>query len=151
MTEEKQETDYILSSPTRTTLPQQSGSSSVLLLISFLLLLCIPNVVNMGVKTKDQQGSFETNHIFRHQQSIMSRLEHVRSRRYLSRGSYRKSKGRNKIIAEDLQEENNSDGEWPWLTAEDIKWKYRVYRESFWLIHDLIKDHDVFKQKGPRG
>jgi hypothetical protein len=84
--------------------------------------------------------------------AFMSRLEHVRSKRYLSRGTYRKSKGRKEIIAEDLQEENNSDGERTWLTAGDFKWKYRVDREeSFWLIHDLIKDHDVFKKKGPRG
>jgi hypothetical protein len=83
--------------------------------------------------------------------AFMSRLEHVRSMRsYLSRGSYRKSKGRKEIIAENLQEKNNSDGEQPWLTAEDFKWKYHVGRGSFWLIHDLIKDHDVFKQKGPR-
>jgi len=32
-------------------------------------------------------------------------------------------KGRKEIIAEDLQDENNSDGERPpWLTAEDFKW-----------------------------
>jgi hypothetical protein len=83
--------------------------------------------------------------------AFMTRLEHVRSRRYLPQGSYCMSKGRKEIIAEDLQEENNRHGEQPWLTAEDFKWKYSVDRESFWLIHDLIKDHDVFKQKGPRG
>jgi hypothetical protein len=84
--------------------------------------------------------------------AFMSCLEHVRSRCYLSRGSCRKSKGRKEIIAEDCKRTmHNSDGERPWQTAEDFKWKYRVDRESFWLIHDLIKDHDVFKQKGPRG
>jgi hypothetical protein len=55
--------------------------------------------------------------------AFMSHLEHVRSRCYLPCGSYRKSQGRKEIIAEDLQEENNSDGECPpWLTAEDFKW-----------------------------
>jgi hypothetical protein len=83
--------------------------------------------------------------------AFTSRLGHVRSMRYLLRGSYPKWNGSKEIVAEDLQEKNNSDGERPWLTAEDFKWKYRVDRESFWLIHDLIKDHDVFKQKGPRG
>jgi hypothetical protein len=81
----------------------------------------------------------------------MSRLEHVRSRRYLSHRSYCKSKGRKEIITEDLPEESNSNGERPWLSAEDFTSKYCFDRESFCLIHSLTMGHDVFKQKGPSG
>jgi hypothetical protein len=50
---------------------------------------------------------------------MCSSLEHVCSRRYLSHGSYRKSKGSKEVIAEDLHQNNNGAGERPWLTAED--------------------------------
>ena len=55
-------------------------------------------------------------------------------------GSYR-SGGASAVFDEDLNEEA------PWLNDAEFKDKYRMTRFSFWLIVDLIKDHDVFVSK----
>jgi hypothetical protein len=42
-------------------------------------------------------------------------------------------------------EDLNKDS--PWLNEAEFKDKYRMTRSSFWLIVDLIKDHEVFESK----
>ena len=82
--------------------------------------------------------------------AFATRLQDVCNSRYLYRGPYRRSGLKKQIIEDDLDDEHH-EGHRPWLTPEEFKQKYRVDRESFQIIYDLIKDHRVFKKKGPKG
>ena len=76
--------------------------------------------------------------------SICERLEELLSQRYTGRGNYRK---RNTCrFQQDLE-----TGESAWLTDDEFLNKYRMTRESFNAIVDLIKDHRVFKKESQQG
>ena len=83
--------------------------------------------------------------------AFATRLQDVCNSRYLYRGPYRTS-GRTPIqIIQDDLDDKHCEGHRPWLTPEEFKLKYRVDRESFQIIYDLIKHHRVFKKRGPKG
>lgn len=65
------------------------------------------------------------------------------SRRYLFRPSARKGLG-SQIFQRDLCEEISED-KLPWLTEDEFLQKYRVHKETFWHLHEKIKDHPVFQ------
>eukprot|EP00977_Amphora_coffeiformis_P018999 scaffold6842_cov135-Amphora_coffeaeformis.AAC.1 len=62
--------------------------------------------------------------------------------RYLSRRKYRKGHSR-KVFARDLYVDPTGE-RLPWLTEEEFLKKYRMQRDAFWKLHDLIKEHVVF-------
>ena len=73
-----------------------------------------------------------------------------KSKRYhQKRTNYRKSKLQI-VFDEDLNEEE-LDGEKPWLNDREFLQKYRMSRDSFSAIHDLIKDNDAFADKYKSG
>jgi hypothetical protein len=43
------------------------------------------------------------------------------------------------VFWEDLNEDS------PWLNGTEFKDKYRMTRSPFWLIVDMIRNHDIFK------
>jgi hypothetical protein len=81
-------------------------------------------------------------------------------RRYLFRQpKYRK--GEDRFVADldaDEEPENEEitsleeeEANLPWLTADEFLQKYRMSRQSFSSVLEEIKDHEIFKRKGPRG
>jgi hypothetical protein len=54
----------------------------------------------------------------------------------ISRANYRLA---STVFCEDLNEDS------PWLNDAEFKDKYKMTCCSFWLIVDLIKNHDIFK------
>jgi len=51
------------------------------------------------------------------------------------------------IFERDLIERHGSDGTAPWLTDEEFLQKYRMCRESFYLLGDETEDHLAFEKK----
>jgi DDE superfamily endonuclease len=78
---------------------------------------------------------------------VAVQLHEAESQRYHEpRLQYRtRQQGR---FEDDLYE--GSGDEQPWLNEDEFKQKYRCSRESFKAILELIKDHPVFKERGPR-
>ena len=70
-------------------------------------------------------------------------LSTAQSNRYISRQKYRKSSRKEQTFAEDLQTSTASTV--AWLTDDEFKQKYRMDRESFDKVLELIKDHRVFQ------
>ena len=80
--------------------------------------------------------------------AVAETLSSVSQKRYfLPRNVYRKSMGKD-IFERDLKEENNLDGTPPWLSDEEFLEKYRLHRESFKKLVEMIRDHPVFQEKG---
>lgn len=74
----------------------------------------------------------------------------VLSRCYLlPRKPYRKGLAHN-IFQRDLQREDNPDGTPPWLTDDEFVQKYRMNRDSFEAIVELIRDHPAFQTRGKK-
>ena len=73
---------------------------------------------------------------------LMTEIEDVEGRRYLQRRNYRSR--RERAISEFEEDLKEHDG--CWLTDEEFKTKYGVRRDSFWSIHEAIKDHPVFSR-----
>jgi len=78
----------------------------------------------------------------------ISHLESVQSKRYLERGPYRTSERANQRFEEDLYEGNSETESIPFLKEDEFLYKYRMTRESFKRIVDLIKDNPLFASKG---
>jgi DDE superfamily endonuclease len=74
--------------------------------------------------------------------AICDQLEDLLSQRYSTRPLYRK-RGDECRFTKDLE-----TGEGAWLTDEEFLQKYRMTRDSFKAIVDLIKYHPVFLYKG---
>jgi hypothetical protein len=70
--------------------------------------------------------------------------EEMKSRRYLFRSSYRNGKG-NETLQDELGFQDKDKDELLWLNEEDFMQKYRMKRESFEKLVELIQDHSVFK------
>jgi hypothetical protein len=83
---------------------------------------------------------------------IEDAIERISSQRYaFPRKPYRKGYSK-AVFDRDLQEDDDEDGTPPWLTDEEFLQKYRMNRESFKTLLDLIKDHNVFKHvEGRKG
>lgn len=84
-----------------------------------------------------------------HNAMLLDEYEETQQRRYTFRRSYRKR--RRERIEDDLIEadsdSSDGSGERPWLSSEEFLQKYRMSRDSFRRLVDLIKDHAVFKEK----
>ena len=90
--------------------------------------------------TDDSTGTIEEIINF----GLENAIERISSQRYaFPRKPYRKGYSK-AVFDRDLQEDDN-DGTPPWLTDEDFLQKYRMSRESFKQLLDLIKDYNVFK------
>ncbi len=69
----------------------------------------------------------------------------LKNKRYVkSRRAYRIKFDVN--IERDLIERHGSDGPAPWLTDKEFLQKYRMCRESFYLLADETKDHLVMEK-----
>lgn len=76
-------------------------------------------------------------------------LDLAESTRYhAGRGKYRKSD--NAAFKRDLQSLENDPEVLPWLNNDEFRQKYRVSRESFVELVDLIKDDPIFAKKHGR-
>jgi len=76
---------------------------------------------------------------------IEDAIERISNQRYaFPRKPYRKGYSK-AVFDRDLQEDDDEHGTPPWLTDEEFLQKYRMNRESFKKLLDLIKDHNVFK------
>ena len=83
---------------------------------------------------------------------VANTLNKASSQRYLFRKS-RYRKGRKERFTDDLEEEEEEADDaqkcdeeasrLPWLTDDEFLSKYRMSRDSFYRVHDLIKDHPV--------
>jgi len=90
---------------------------------------------------------------------VANTLNKASSQRYLFRKS-RYRKGRKERFTDDLEEEEEEADDaqkcdeeasrLPWLTDDEFLSKYRMSRDSFYRVHDLIKDHPVFLSKGKK-
>ena len=65
------------------------------------------------------------------------------NQRYIFFPKYRKGNNLH-IFARDLYEDPTGE-QLPWLTDEEFREKYRMGRDSFWMLVDLIKAHPVFE------
>lgn len=78
--------------------------------------------------------------------------------RYLfQRSKYRK--GRPERFSDDLEEEEDEEStneldeaetNLPWLTDDEFLSKYRMSRDSFYKIHEMIKDHPIFQSRSKK-
>jgi hypothetical protein len=80
--------------------------------------------------------------------AVEGALASVQNRRYvLPRKPYRKGFFKD-VIARDLVESDEDDADaTPWLSDDEFREKYRVSRDSFKKLLDLIKDHPIFKSQ----
>jgi DDE superfamily endonuclease len=73
----------------------------------------------------------------------------IKNKRYLmERKPY--CTGLNNVFVRDLKDQDNEDGSPPWLQEEEFLQKYRMHRESFRQLLDMIKDNPVFQSSGVR-
>jgi hypothetical protein len=77
-----------------------------------------------------------------YEDDLQQRYEEVAARRFYTRSTKYRNSNAHKIFEEDL---NGT-----WLNESEFRTKYAMTMESFWKLHDLIKDHRVFSQKGKR-
>jgi hypothetical protein len=78
-----------------------------------------------------------------------AKLQELKSTRYLGRrGNYRKSQA--KLFDEDLGNETPGSGR-AWLEGEEFLNKYRMSRDSFDKLLNLIEDNPVFGKKDGKG
>ena len=91
-------------------------------------------------KLEDMIIEEEVAYIIQQRSNIPRYKEGTRSKGYRKGNTYQ-------IIDRDLYD----TGPKPWLNQREFKQKYRMSRESFWKIHELIKGHHVFKKplRGP--
>eukprot|EP00977_Amphora_coffeiformis_P023412 scaffold13313_cov91-Amphora_coffeaeformis.AAC.1 len=74
---------------------------------------------------------------------------HLESARYVCRGKYRSHRKAVQRYEDDLADEN--DVNIPWLKQEEFLEKYRMSRDAFAELLDLIKDNIAFKNRDPMG
>jgi len=80
----------------------------------------------------------------------ISALKKIKKRRYLFRNKVRKSY--QSVFDIDLNEIDNEAQSLPWLSDDEFLQKYRMSRESFEYLVELIQDDPVFKKpcRGPQ-
>ena len=71
---------------------------------------------------------------------LSSQRFHYRTQQYRNSDSWR-------IFKEDLMDSSSPDC---WLNDSEFRTKYGMCRESFWKLHDLIKDHKLFSNEGKK-
>eukprot|EP00977_Amphora_coffeiformis_P022929 scaffold11850_cov102-Amphora_coffeaeformis.AAC.1 len=76
-------------------------------------------------------------------------LRQLESARYVFRGKYRSHRKAVQRYEDDLADEN--DVNIPWLKEEEFLEKYRMSRDAFAELLDLIKDDIAFKNRDPNG
>jgi len=76
----------------------------------------------------------------------------ISNQRYaFPRKPYRKGYYR-EVFERDLRDVEDENGSPPWLTEDEFLNKYRLDRESFYELLDMIKEHEVFKHRmGKKG
>ena len=74
--------------------------------------------------------------------AIEGAYEATLNKRYIDRRPYRSGKEQG-IFQRDLYEDETGE-QLPWLTDDEFLQKYRMSRESFWQLVDLIKNDVVF-------
>jgi len=79
--------------------------------------------------------------------ALLDEFQALQSRRYTSRDHYRRPKSSRLEV--DLVE-GTTDGSREWLSDIEFLEKYRMTRDSFKALVELIKDHPVFKSKRGR-
>ena len=67
--------------------------------------------------------------------AFVTRFRDVCKSRYLCRGKYRRSKIREAMFEQDLQEQGE-DGQQPWLTEAEFKQKFQLFPVSAKLFHN---------------
>jgi hypothetical protein len=93
----------------------------------------------------DMQDLYECNELL--VDALELNYNEINAKRYLmERKSYRMSL-RN-MFDRDLEDKDNKDGSPPWLQEEEFPQKYRMHRESFCKLLDMIKEHPVFHTDG---
>jgi hypothetical protein len=80
---------------------------------------------------------------------VESKLNSAQNRRYLFRGRQRRSGIHECLFLCGLTEDST---EIPWLNDVEFISEFRVSRTSFVALHDMIKDHPIFKsgRRGPK-
>ena len=81
--------------------------------------------------------------------AAVQELETVESKRYLERGPYRSCKTSESRFQDDL-DEGMDESSIPWLKPDEFLEKYRMSRETFWDLVELIKDDPQFQKTNPR-
>jgi hypothetical protein len=80
---------------------------------------------------------------------LVDELESIKAKRYICRGPYRSGNNCSNRFEQDLDE--GEDGtSIPWLKHDEFLEKYRMSRDTFWDLVELIKDDEVFQAKDPR-
>ena len=77
--------------------------------------------------------------------AVNKALEEAKTRRYLlPRKPYRDGEAK-RFFEADLREDNAPDGTPPWLSNEEFREKYRMSRESFRKLVEMIRGHHQFQ------
>eukprot|EP00980_Cylindrotheca_fusiformis_P027095 scaffold18779_cov93-Cylindrotheca_fusiformis.AAC.1 len=74
-------------------------------------------------------------------------LSNALKKRFIFRSNTYRRGNPDLIFEEDLNDEQNDNDDDPWLSDDEFLQKYRMSRKSFHRVLDLIKDHEIFKNK----
>jgi DDE superfamily endonuclease len=104
-------------------------------------------LADIEYENNDDMYNDEGDQLANYVQFLMYEYNNLRQRRYLDRGPYRWSRLLNFLEVMD----HGSEEDLPWLKPMEFQQTYKMSREAFFMVVELIQDHPVFakQERGP--